>query len=79
MQDLTSVEYLQQSVINYKSQKDLKKSIDLMRTIDFLNKKFNNKAITWAIIKKPQSWSMNKNFLSYSSTTDINQIPTIVK
>ena len=44
-----------------------------------LNKRFNNNAITWAITKNPQSWSMNKNFLSHSSTTDIEQIPTIVK
>ena len=79
MQDLTNSEYLQQSVINYKSQKDLKKSKNLMRTIDLLNKRFNNNAITWAITKKPQSWTMNKNFLSSSSTTDIEQIPTIVK
>ena len=50
-----------------------------MRTIDLLNKKFNNNAITWAITKKAQSWKMNKNFLSRSSTTDIEQIPTIVK
>ena len=78
MQDLTNSKYLQQSVINYKSQKDLKKSTNLMRTIDLLNKRFNNNAITWAITKKPQSWMMNKNFLSRSSTTNINQIPTIV-
>ena len=50
-----------------------------MRTIDLLNKRFNNNAITWAITKTPQSWKMNKNFLSRSSTTDIEQIPTIVK
>ena len=50
-----------------------------MRTIDLLNKRFNNNAITWAITKKAQSWTMNKNFLSRSSTTDIGQIPTIVK
>ena len=79
MQDLTNSEYLQQSVINNKSQKDLKKSANLMRTIDLLNKRFNNNAITWAITKKPQNWMMNKNFLSRSSTTDIEQIPTIVK
>ena len=79
MQDLTNSEYLQQSVINYKSQKDLKKSAILMRTIDLLNKKFNDNVITWAITKNPQSWKMNNNFLSRSSTTDINQIPTIVK
>jgi len=79
MQDLTNSEYLQQSVINYKSQNDLKKSANLMRTIDLLNKRFKNNAITWAITKKPQSWTMNKNFLSRSSTTDIDQIPIIVK
>ncbi len=79
MQDLTNSEYLQQSVINYKSQKELKKSANLMRTIDSLNRRFNNNAITWAITKKPKSWMMNKNFLSSSSTTDIEQIPTIVK
>ena len=49
-----------------------------MRTIDSLNKKFNNNAITWAITKKPQKWSMNKNLLSRASTTDIKRIPTIV-
>ena len=79
MQDLTNSEYLQQSVINYKSQNDLKKSANLMRTIDLLNKRFNSNAITWGITKTPKSWSMNKNFLSRSSTTDIEQIPTIVK
>ena len=79
MQDLTNSEYLQQSVINYKSQKDLKKSANLMRTIDLLNKRFNNNAVTWAITKKPESWTMNKNFLSRSSTTDIKQIPIIIK
>ena len=50
-----------------------------MKTIDLLNKRFNNNAITWAITKMPKSWTMNKNFLSRSSTTDIDQIPTIVK
>ena len=79
MQDLTNSGYLQQSVINYKSQKDLKKSANLMRTIDLLNKRINNNAITWAITKTPKSWTMKKNFLSRASTTDIEQIPTIVK
>ena len=79
MQDLTNSEYLQQSFINYKSKKELKKSTNLMRTIDLLNKRFNGNAITWAIAKKPQSWTMNKNLLSRSSTTDIEKIPTIVK
>ena len=50
-----------------------------MKTIDLLNKRFNNNAITWAITKKPKNWTMNKNFLSRSSSTDIEQIATIVK
>ena len=78
MQDLTNCEYLQQSIMNYKSKEVIKKSENLMRTIDSLNKRFNNKAITWAITKKSNKWSMNRNLLSRVSTTDINQIPTIV-
>ena len=50
-----------------------------MRTVDLLNKRFKNNAITWAITKTPKSWTMNKNFLSRSSTTDIDHLPTIVK
>ena len=49
-----------------------------MKTIDSLNKKFNNNAITWAITKKPRGWIMNRNSLSPVSTTDIKKIPTIM-
>ncbi len=78
MQDLTNCKYLQQSIINYNSQEDSKKSISLMKTIDSLNKKFNNKAITWAIAKKPQEWKMNRNLLNPGSTTNIRKIPNIM-
>ena len=78
MHDLTNCEYLQQSIMNYKSQEKIKKSENLMRTIDSLNKRFNNNAITWAITKNPKGWIMNRNLLSRTSTTDINLIPTIV-
>ena len=78
MQDLTNCKYLQQSIINYDSQEDSKKSISLMKTIDSLNKKFNNKAITWAITKMPREWAMNRNSLSPGSTTDIKKIPNIM-
>ena len=78
MQDLTNCKYSQQSIINYESQEDKNKSISLMKTIDSLNKKFNNKAITWAITKKPQEWAMNRNLLSPVSTTDIKKIPIII-
>ena len=78
MQGLTNCHYLQQSIINYKSQENMKKSENLMRTIDSLNKKYNNNAITWAITKKPKEWTINRNLLSRTSTTDIRKIPTIV-
>ena len=78
MQDLTNCQYLQKSIINYKSQEDIKKSENLMKTIDSLNKKYNNNAITWAITKKPREWTINRNLSSRTSTTDIRKIPTIV-
>ena len=78
MQDLTNCQYLQQSVINYESQKNITKSVNLMKTIDSLNKRFKNEAITWAITKKPQEWSMNRNLLSGASTTNIKKIPDII-
>ena len=78
MQDLTSCQYLQQSIINYESEEDIIKSINLMKTIDSLNKKFSNEAITWAITKKPQEWTMKRNRLSPTSTTNIKKIPNIV-
>ena len=78
MQDLTNCKYLQKSIINYESKEESEKSINLMKTIDSLNKKFNNEAITWAIAKKPQQWKMNRNSLSPVSTTDIKKIPTIM-
>ena len=49
-----------------------------MKTIDSLNKKFNNEVITWAIAKKRQEWAMNRNSLSSGSTTDIRKIPNIM-
>ena len=78
MQDLTNREYLQQSVINFKDEGDIEKSERLMKTIDSLNKKFNNRAVTWAITKKAKDWSMNRESLSRASTTDIKKIPTVV-
>ncbi len=79
MQDLTDSNYLQQSFINSKSLGELQKSQSLMRTIDLLNKRFNDNAITWAITKNPKRWSMNRNLLSDVSTTDIKRIPNIIK
>jgi len=78
MQDLTNSKYLQQSIVNYRSQEELTKSLHLMQTIDSLNKRFKNEAITWAITKKKQPWVMNKNSLSQTSTTDIQNIPNTI-
>ena len=78
MQDLTNCGYLQQSINNYEYQEDLTKSINLMKTIDSLNNKFGNEAITWAITKNPQNCAMNRNSLSIASTTDIKKIPIII-
>ena len=50
-----------------------------MKTIDSLNKRYNNEVITWAIAKKQQVWAMNRNSLSSGSTTDIKKIPNIIK
>ena len=79
MQDLTNRKYLQKSIINYESQEYTKKSRLLMKTIDSLNKKFNNEVITWAIAKKSSEWAMNRNLLSPRSTTDIKEIPNITR
>ncbi len=76
IQDLTNSKYLQQSIMSNESQE---KSILLMKTIDSLNKKFNNEVITWAIAKKPQEWAMNRNSLSPVSTTDIKKIPNTMR
>ena len=73
MQDLTNCKYSQQSFIKYESQKEHTKSVKLMKTIDSLNNRFNNEAITWAITKKPQEWSIKRNSLSRVSTTDIKK------
>ncbi|ABM72227.1 putative UmuC protein [Prochlorococcus marinus str. MIT 9515] len=79
MQDLTNCKYLQKSIINNEFQEDSKKTIRLMKTIDSLNKRYNNEVITWAIAKKQQVWAMNRNSLSSGSTTDIKKIPNIIK
>ena len=78
MQKLTNYDYLQKSINNSLSEEKLSKEYNLTRTIDSLNEKFNNKAITWGIAEKKQKWRMNKNLLSGTSTTNINKIPTIV-
>ena len=78
MQNLTNCNYLQKTINSSFSEEKLLKENNLMRTIDSLNSKFDNKAITWGITKRKQNWRMNKNLLSGTSTTNIDKIPTII-
>ncbi|MBK16988.1 MAG: nucleotidyltransferase [Prochlorococcus sp. SP3034] len=78
MQNLTSYNYLQKSIHNSFSEEKLLKENNLIKTIDYLNSKFNNKAVSWGIIQRTQNWEMNKNLLSGTSTTNIDKIPTII-
>ena len=78
MQKLTTYDYLQKSINTSFSEEKLLKEDNLIRTIDALNEKFDNKAITWCITKRKQNWRMNKNLLSGTSTTNLKGIPTII-
>ena len=78
MQNLTNCKYLQKSISTSYSNEKLLKENNLIKTIDSLNKSFNNKAITWGITKKTQNWKINRKLLSGTSTTNINNIPTII-
>ena len=78
MQNLTSYNYLQKSINNSLYEETSLKEDKLIRTIDSLNSKFDNKAITWGITKRKQNWRMNKNLLSGTSTTNIDEIPIII-
>ena len=77
MQNLTNYNYTQKCIDNLSSEEKILKEENLIRTIDSLNAKFDNKAITWGITKRKQNWKMNKNLLSGTSTTNIDKIPTI--
>ena len=78
MQDLTPYNYSQKSIINYPSKGKSEKERDLIKTIDFINKRFKSEKITWGITVKKGLWKMNRNLLSGISTTNISRIPTII-
>ena len=78
MQNLTNCKYLQKSISTSYSNEKLLKENNLIKTIDSLNESFNNKAITWGLTKRNQNWKINRNLLSGTSTTNINNIPTII-
>ncbi len=78
MQDLTPHNYSQKSIINYPLKCKSERERDLIKAIDFINKRFKSEKITWGITVKKGTWRMNRNLLSGTSTTNINQIPTII-
>ena len=69
---------MQKSINNSLYEETSLKEDKLIRTIDSLNSKFDNRAITWGITKRKQNWRMNKNLLSGTSTTNIDEIPIII-
>ena len=78
MQDLTSCNYLQKSIINYNSKNKLIKERNLTKAIDSINKRFSGEKITWAITTREKRWEMNRNLLNGTSTTNIENIPIII-
>ena len=78
MKGLTQCNYLQRSITKYSSTSELKKELDLIKAIDSINKKFKNEKITWGITLNQKRWIMNRNLLSGTSTTNIDNIPTII-
>ena len=78
MKDLTPYNYVQKSIINYSFKDKSKIERDLIKKIDFINKRFKGEMITWGITVKKGTWKMNKNLLSGTSTTNIHRIPTII-
>ena len=78
MQDLTAYNYSQRSIINDPLKDKSEKERDLIKTIDFINKRFKSEKITWGITVKNGTWKMNRNLLSGISTTNISRIPTII-
>jgi len=77
MQDLSDFTYCQKSIINYSSTDKSERERDLINVIDSLNNKFKSEVITWGIVNKKQSWSMNRKLLSGISVTNIDKISTI--
>ena len=80
LHNLTNSNCLQQSIEKWslRNKSAPLKGKELMATIDSINRRFKVEAITWGIAKKKCKWSMNRNLLSGTSTTNIKEIPTIV-
>tara|TARA_Y100001970_G_scaffold288149_1_gene414644 strand:+ start:19223 stop:20494 length:1272 start_codon:yes stop_codon:yes gene_type:complete len=78
MRNLTNCNYLQKSFYSLFTEEKSLKDSNLIKTIDYLNSRFDNKAISWGITQREQNWKMNKKLLSNISTTNLEKIPTII-
>jgi len=78
MEDLSCCNYSQKSMMKSLNIDKLDKERELIKTIDYLNRRFKTETITWGIAKKKKEWEMNKNLLSGTSITNIHKIPTII-
>ncbi len=77
MQDLLNNDYLQLHLFQEESCKEESRQERLMQTIDQLNKRYGRNTVTWAACGISPRWSMQRNYLSAASTTQLTQIPII--
>jgi DNA polymerase V len=60
------------------SDEDYQADRELMMTVDALNQKYGRHTVRFGVpVKRMKSWHMNRNHLSPSFTTDINQILSV--
>tara|TARA_Y100001968_G_scaffold333676_1_gene398267 strand:+ start:2926 stop:4203 length:1278 start_codon:yes stop_codon:yes gene_type:complete len=78
MRDLKNIKYLQLNILDKRSIKLLQKRERLMETIDYINKTYGKKTLTWAICGlTPPNWRMRQERMSSYSSTQISQIPIV--
>ncbi len=77
MQDLLNSDYLQLHLLREENRKEESRQERLMQTIDRLNMRYGRNTVTWATCGVSPRWSMQRNYLSAASTTQLTQIPII--
>ncbi len=78
MQGLISEDFLQLHLFSKRQPYKLLKQEYLMKTIDYLNKRYGRNTITWAASGINQSHNSRQGHLSTSSTTNITEIPIVI-
>ena len=77
MQNLQSVDYVQQHLTAHYNPTKREKQEKLMRTIDGLNKRYGHNTVKWAICGLNQKWSIRREHLSHAATTRLQEIPIV--